>query len=119
MPRVLPNNGLAVKKLQRSEQKTTFENWSSKVSTKEVKVNLRMDFSRRARQDVLPYQTVASFNNNPKAAGKNFEILAHLLLDRVVKEIRKSHRTVSQDCSWVDKMLKRMNEEPSHGDVEV
>jgi hypothetical protein len=47
---------------------------------------------------MLAYQTVESFNNDPEAAGKNFETSAHLL-DRVVKE-RTSHRTVSQDGSW-------------------
>jgi hypothetical protein len=65
---------------------------------------------------MLSYQTIESFNNDPESAGKKFEILAHLL-DRVVKE-RKSHRTVSQDGSWVDRMLKGMKEEPLHGDVE-
>jgi hypothetical protein len=44
------------------------------------------------------------------------ETSAHLL-ERVVKE-RKSHRTVSQDGSWVEKMLKRMKEQPLNGDVE-
>jgi hypothetical protein len=65
---------------------------------------------------MIAYQTVSSFNNDPEAAGKNFETSAHLL-DRVVKE-RKSHRTVSQDGSWLNKMLKRMKEEPLYGDVE-
>jgi hypothetical protein len=85
-------------------------------SLNQVKINLRMEFSRRARQCMIAYQTVESFNNDPSAAGKNFETSAHLL-DRVVKE-RKFHRTVSQDGSWVGKMLKRMKEEPLHGDVE-
>jgi hypothetical protein len=66
---------------------------------------------------MLAYQAVESFNNDPEAAGKNFETSAHLL-DKVVKE-SKSHRTVSQNGSWIDKMLKRMKEEPLHGDVEV
>jgi hypothetical protein len=65
---------------------------------------------------MFAYQPVEAFNNDPEAAEKNFETSAHLL-DRVVKE-RKSRRTVSQDGSWVDKMLKRMKEEPLHGDVE-
>ncbi len=84
-------------------------------SLNQVKINQRTEFSRRARQYMLAYQTVESFNNDPQA-GKNFETSAHLL-DRVVKE-RKSHRTVSQDGSWVDRLLKRMKEEPLHGDVE-
>jgi hypothetical protein len=85
-------------------------------SLDQVKINLRVEFSRRARQYMIAYQTVSSFNNDPEAAGKNFETSAHLL-DRVVKE-RKSHRTVSQDGSWLNKMLKRMKEEPLYGDVE-
>jgi hypothetical protein len=68
-------------------------------SLNQVKNNLRMEFSRRARQYMLAYPTVASFNHDPEAAGKNFETSAHLL-DRVVKE-RKSHRMVLQDGSWV------------------
>ncbi len=32
--------------------------------------------------------------------------------------LRKSHRTASQDGSWVEKMLKRMKEQPLHGDAE-
>jgi hypothetical protein len=85
-------------------------------SLDQVKSNLRIEFSRRARQYMLAYQTVESFKKDPDAAGKNFETSAHLL-DSVVKE-RKSHRTVSQDGSWVGKMLKRMKEEPVHGDGE-
>jgi hypothetical protein len=65
---------------------------------------------------MIVYQTVESFNNDLEAAGKKFETSAHLL-DRVVKE-RKSHRLVSQDGSWVDRMLKRMKEQLLHGNVE-
>jgi hypothetical protein len=80
-------------------------------SLNQVKINLRMEFSRRARQHLLAYQTLESFNNHPQTASKNFETSAYLL-DRVVKE-RKSHRTVSQDgASWIDRMLKGMKEEP-------
>jgi hypothetical protein len=79
-------------------------------SLNQVKINLRMEFSRRARQYMLAYQTVESFNNEPEAAGKNLETSAHLL-DRVVKE-RKSHRSVLQDDNWVDRILKRMKEDP-------
>jgi hypothetical protein len=46
---------------------------------------------------LLAYQTVEIFNDDPEAAGKNFETSAHLL-DRVVKE-RKSHQTILQDGS--------------------
>ena len=34
-------------------------------SLDQVKINLRMEFSRRARQYMLAYQTVESFNNDP------------------------------------------------------
>jgi hypothetical protein len=70
---LLPNNGIAVKNLWRSEQKTTFENWSSKVSTSQLKINLRIDFFRRAKQSMLAHQTIESFNNDPEAVGKNLE----------------------------------------------
>jgi hypothetical protein len=104
---------------QKLKDKRTKDKFGKLViqSLDQVKMNLRIEFSRRARQYMLAYQTVESFKKDPRAAGKNFESSAHLL-DSVVKE-RKSHRTVSQDGSWVGKMLQRMKEKPVHGDVDA
>jgi hypothetical protein len=105
-----PRQKLSDKRTKDTFQKTVIQ------SLDQVKINVRMEFSRRARQYMIAYQTVQAFNNDPEAVDKNFETSAYLL-DRVVKQ-RKSHRTVSQDGSWVEKMLKRMKEQPLHGDVE-
>ena len=88
-----------------------------KESLQKVTLDYRRSFSKRAREYMIAYQTVELYENGEVETGnEEFKSSAHII-DKVVG-CRKSHRSVSQDTGWLNKLLSTSKSSKLHDNVD-
>ena len=104
----------------KKEDKDTKEKFTKRVqeSLDSINLNARQSFSRRAREYMLAYDAIQKMekeDDNGNDEGEKMKLASAYLLDKVVN-LRKSHRGVGHDEVWVQSVLQKMKEEPTHKD---